>query len=233
MNFETISKKMKQFSKDTVTEIQKLNEVRQLNAGIHDEKKQLEVIYAAMGKKLWQQYKEAPLEGFEDEMRTIEEKYSKIDLLQDQIRRVKGVVLCPCCNTEMAATERFCSNCGSKMPEVISIPEEEAETLEGEVVEAKTASVENGSSETEEVQETVAENDSSEAATEKEYTFEDNSSEAETAKEDAAEDNSGNVTVEMTEGEAMTDEKASCEDDRNTACGRELDSQREESGTEK
>lgn len=183
MNFETISKKMKQFSKDTVTEIQKLNEVRQLNSGISEEKKQLELIYAAMGKKLWQQYKEAPLEGFEDEMRMIEEKYSKIDLLQDQIRRVRGVVLCPCCNTEMAATERFCSNCGSKMPEVISIPEEEAETLEGEVVEA------------------------------------------ETAKEDAAEDNSENVTVEMAEGEDMTDEKASCEEDRNTACGSELDSQ--------
>ena len=169
MDFEIISKKLKQFSKDTVTEVQKLNEVRQLNAGINDEKKQLELIYAAMGKKLWQQYKEAPLEGFEDEMRTIEEKYSKIDLLQDQIRRVKGVVLCPCCNTEMAATERFCSNCGSKMPEVISIPEEEAQVLEGEVVEAEAA---DDGSETEQTEAAVPEAENNEAETGEDQTSE-------------------------------------------------------------
>ena len=96
MNFEDISKKVKQFSKDTVTEVQKLNEVRQLNSRISDEKKQLNQVYMEMGKKLYQMYKEAPLDGFEEEMRTIEEKYSMIDLLQDQIRQVKGVVLCPC-----------------------------------------------------------------------------------------------------------------------------------------
>lgn len=172
MNFETISKKLKQFSKETVTEVQKLNEVRQLNAGISEEKKQLELIYAAMGKKLWQQYKEAPLEGFEDEMRTIEEKYSKIDLLQDQIRRVKGVVLCPCCNTEMAATERFCSNCGNKMPEVISIPQEEAEVLEGEVVEAADVTEAADSSEAEQTEAAAPEAENNEAETGEDQTSE-------------------------------------------------------------
>lgn len=181
MNFETISKKLKQFSKETVTEVQKLNEVRQLNAGISEEKKQLELIYAAMGKKLWQQYKEAPLEGFEDEMRTIEEKYSKIDLLQDQIRRVKGVVLCPCCNTEMAATERFCSNCGNKMPEVISIPKEEAEVLEGEVVEAEDVTEAADSSEAEQTEAAAPEAENNEAET---AAAEDNESDAASCKED-------------------------------------------------
>lgn len=181
MNFETISKKLKQFSKETVTEVQKLNEVRQLNAGISEEKKQLELIYAAMGKKLWQQYKEAPLEGFEDEMRTIEEKYSKIDLLQDQIRRVKGVVLCPCCNTEMAATERFCSNCGNKMPEVISIPKEEAEVLEGEVVEAEDVTEAADSSEAEQTEAVAPEAENNEAET---AAAEDNERDAASCKED-------------------------------------------------
>lgn len=181
MNFETISKKLKQFSKETVTEVQKLNEVRQFNAGISEEKKQLELIYAAMGKKLWQQYKEAPLEGFEDEMRTIEEKYSKIDLLQDQIRRVKGVVLCPCCNTEMAATERFCSNCGNKMPEVISIPKEEAEVLEGEVVEAEDVTEAADSSEAEQTEAVAPEAENNEAET---AAAEDNESDAASCKED-------------------------------------------------
>ena len=204
MDFEIISKKLKQFSKDTVTEVQKLNEVRQLNAGINDEKKQLELIYAAMGKKLWQQYKEAPLEGFEDEMRTIEEKYSKIDLLQDQIRRVKGVVLCPCCNTEMAATERFCSNCGNKMPEVISIPKEEAEILEGEVIEAADMTEAADSSEAEQTEAAAPEAENNEAET---AAAEDNESDAASSAEMA----------DCEAGEDQTSEKTVCEEVNRTS----------------
>lgn len=204
MNFETISKKLKQFSKETVTEVQKLNEVRQLNAGISEEKKQLELIYAAMGKKLWQQYKEAPLEGFEDEMRTIEEKYSKIDLLQDQIRRVKGVVLCPCCNTEMAATERFCSNCGNKMPEVISIPKEEAEILEGEVIEAADMTEAADSSEAEQTEAAAPEAENNEAET---AAAEDNESDAASSAEMA----------DCEAGEDQTSEKTVCEEVNRTS----------------
>lgn len=165
MNFEDISKKLKKFSKDTVAEVQKLNEVRQLNSRINEEKKKLNSIYAEMGKKLYNQYKEVPLDGFGDEIRTIEEKFSMIDLLQDQIRAVKGVVLCPCCNTEVSATERFCSNCGSKIPEVIRIEENETveEVLEGEVVteeaaeEAAEKAVENVEEADQEASETVEE----------------------------------------------------------------------------
>ena len=206
MNFEDISKKLKQFSKDTVTEVQKLNEVRQLNSRISDEKKQLNQVYMEMGKKLYQMYKEAPLDGFEEEMRTIEEKYSMIDLLQDQIRQVKGVVLCPCCNTEVAATERFCSNCGNKMPEVITA-QDEAEVLEGEVV-----TEEAGEEESEAADETVEETEASaetiedEAAEEAVETVEEA---AEAAEDEAAEENAETAEDEAVEETAEPEEKES------------------------
>lgn len=203
MNFEDISKKLKQFSKDTVTEVQKLNEVRQLNSRISDEKKQLNQIYMEMGKKLYQMYKEAPLDGFEEEMRTIEEKYSMIDLLQDQIRQVKGVVLCPCCNTEVAATERFCSNCGNKMPEVITA-QEEAEVLEGEVV-AEEAVEEESEAADETVEETV-ETVENEAAEETVETVEEA---AEAAEDEAAEENAETAEDEAVEETAEPEEKES------------------------
>lgn len=143
MKFDEISKKVMKFGKDTMTEVQKMNEVRQLNGRVNDEKKKLEKIYMEMGKKLYDLYKEAPLEGFEEEIHAIEERFSMIDLFQDQIRTVKGVALCPCCNMEVSAGERFCSNCGSRMPEVITIEEkDEAEVLEGEVVEAESETAE-------------------------------------------------------------------------------------------
>ena len=203
MNFEDISKKLKQFSKDTVTEVQKLNEVRQLNSRISDEKKQLNQVYMEMGKKLYQMYKEAPLDGFDEEMRSIEEKYSMIDLLQDQIRQVKGVVLCPCCNTEVAATERFCSNCGNKMPEVITA-QEEAEVLEGEVV-AEEAVEEESEAADETVEETV-ETVENEAAEETVETVEEA---AEAAEDEAAEENAETAEDEAVEETAEPEEKES------------------------
>lgn len=140
MDFEKISKKVMKISKDTVTEVQKMNEVRQLNAKVNEEKKLLNCLYMELGQKLYDKYKdvEIPLEGFESEFGKIEERYRAMDLLQDQIRAVKGVVLCPCCNMEVAVTERYCSNCGNKMPEVIKIEDktdEDAVVVESEVIE--------------------------------------------------------------------------------------------------
>lgn len=136
MNFEELSKKFKKIGKDTVTEVQKLNEIRQLNGRVNEEKKALNQIYMEMGKKLYELYKDAPLEGFEAEMQSVEEKFSMIDLLQDQIRGVKGVALCPNCNMEVGAGERFCSNCGEKMPEVIEIEEKEDDVIMEQAEEA-------------------------------------------------------------------------------------------------
>ena len=118
VNLEVWSKKLKKFGMDTMTEVQKMNEIRQLTSRVNEEKKKINAVYTEMGKKLYELYKEAPFEGFEAEFQSIEEKVTLIDLLQDQIRGVKGVVLCECCNTEVNAGERFCSNCGNRMPEV-------------------------------------------------------------------------------------------------------------------
>ena len=140
MDFEELGKKLKKFSQDTVTEVQKMNEVRQLNGKISDEKKLLNRLYLEMGQKLYDTYKDAelPLEEFDGDFRKIRERYVAIDLLQEKIRNVKGVVLCPCCNMEVAAGDRYCTNCGNKMPETVKLEEttdEDAVEVESTVVE--------------------------------------------------------------------------------------------------
>ena len=140
MDFEELGRKLKKFSQDTMTEVQKMNEVRQLNGKISDEKKLLNRLYLEMGKKLYDTYKDAelPLDGFDSDFRKVRERYAAIDLLQDKIRKVKGVVLCPCCNMEVAVGERYCTNCGNKMPETVKIEEttdEDAVEVESTVVE--------------------------------------------------------------------------------------------------
>ena len=147
MDFEELGKKLKKFSQDTMTEVQKMNEVRQLNGKISDEKKLLNRLYLEMGQKLYDTYKdvELPLEEFDGDFRKIRERYVAIDLLQEKIRNVKGVVLCPCCNMEVAAGDRYCTNCGNKMPETVKLEEtsdEDAVVVESTVVEPEAESEE-------------------------------------------------------------------------------------------
>ncbi len=147
MNFEVFGKKVKQFGKDTVEEVQKMNEVRQLNNKVSDTKKQINNLYTEIGKKLYEQYKEAPFSGFETEIETINEKSDLIEELKEQIRKVKGVVLCPCCNMEVGEKERFCSNCGNKMPEVVNPDEADEDAIvvdSVDVTEAQSAEKSDG-----------------------------------------------------------------------------------------
>ena len=167
MDFEELGKKLKKFSQDTVTEVQKMNEVRQLNGKISDEKKLLNRLYLEMGQKLYDTYKdvELPLEEFD--FRKIRERYVAIDLLQEKIRNVKGVVLCPCCNMEVAAGDRYCTNCGNKMPETVKLEETtdedavevESTVVEPEAAEAETESADKAEETCEAAKQTIAEDE--------------------------------------------------------------------------
>lgn len=183
MNFEDLGRKVKKFSRSTMEEVQKMNEVRQLNGKVNEAQKQIRSLYSEMGKKLYEQYKEEALVGFEAEIHAISDKFVRIEELKEQIRQVKGVVLCPCCNMEVSATERFCSNCGNKMPEVFEIVDDDEEVdaviVDSEDVtdkeETEKTAEEAGTSEAEKVTE-----EAQESATEAEKA-------AEEAKESAAE----------------------------------------------
>ena len=196
MNFEEISKKVKKFSKDTMVEVQKMNEVRQLNSKVNEEKRYLNKLYLDMGKKLYDKYKDADTapEGFEAEFRKITERYSVMDLLQDEIRQVKGVVLCPCCNMEVAATERFCSNCGNRMPEPVKIEGKE----DGEVID----SVDGKEANTEEAAETVVDveaEDVTESSVQEDTSKEEGDAEAVEEAAEAESDAKADVTEKIVE----------------------------------
>ena len=169
MDFEELGKKLKKFSQDTMTEVQKMNEVRQLNGKISDEKKLLNRLYLEMGQMLYDTYKdvELPLEEFDSDFRKIRERYVAIDLLQEKIRNVKGVVLCPCCNMEVAAGDRYCTNCGNKMPETVKLEETtdedavevESTVVEPEAAEAETESADKAEETCEAAKQTIAEDE--------------------------------------------------------------------------
>ncbi len=128
MDFNDITKKItekaKKLGKDTAEEVQKLNRIRQLNGKVSDAKKQIEGVYSEIGKKFYELHKDYIPEGFEELINTINEKTAEIEQLKEQLRQVKGVVLCPGCSMEVSGDERFCPNCGFKLPEVVEVADE-------------------------------------------------------------------------------------------------------------
>ena len=95
-----------------------------------------------------------------------------IEELKEQIRKVKGVVLCPCCNMEVGEKERFCSNCGNKMPEVVNPDETDENAIvvdSVDVTEAESAEKSDGAAvhdTTEETMEAEAVEEAAETAEE-------------------------------------------------------------------
>ncbi len=121
---QKFTEKVKKLGKDTADEVQKLNKIRQLNGKVNDAKKQIENVYSEIGKKFYELHKDYIPEGFEELIKTINEKAAEIEELKGQLRDVKGVVLCTSCNMEVSGDERFCPNCGSKMPEPVEVADE-------------------------------------------------------------------------------------------------------------
>ncbi len=124
---QKFTEKVKKLGKDTADEVQKLNKIRQLNGKISDAKKKIESVYSEIGKKFYELHKDYIPEGFEELIETINGKTAEIEELKGQLREVKGVVLCTSCNMEVSGDERFCPNCGSKMPEPVEVADEEDE----------------------------------------------------------------------------------------------------------
>ncbi len=119
MNVSKVSSKVKQARDSTVSSLQKTNKILQLNSHIHREEKKINNMYTEMGKKLYDLYKENALEEFEAEFQAIGAAYARMNDLQVQLRDVRGVRVCPSCKSEVDAAERFCPNCGCKMPDVM------------------------------------------------------------------------------------------------------------------
>ncbi len=141
MTFDDFGTRMKKVRDDTVEGLQKANKVRQLNSSIHAEEKKVDRLYKDMGKKLYELYKDNALSEFEPEFESLAASFAMMDELQEQVRGVRGVQVCPNCKNEVSATERFCPNCGYKLPQQEMTdeeePEEEADTKEENAVAAE------------------------------------------------------------------------------------------------
>ncbi|MBR4223407.1 MAG: zinc ribbon domain-containing protein [Oscillospiraceae bacterium] len=99
------------------------------------EKKALEMIYTEIGKAYYEAYKDEPVEEVAALVSEATIKAAEIAAIEDQIRTIKGVYVCPNCGADIPLEYDFCGKCGTKAerPEPAPVAEAEAEVKEDTV----------------------------------------------------------------------------------------------------
>ncbi|MBQ7990682.1 MAG: zinc ribbon domain-containing protein [Oscillospiraceae bacterium] len=91
------------------------------------EKKALDIIFTELGKAYYEEYKEAPSEELAALVSEATIKSTEIAALEDQIRTIKGVYVCPNCGADIPLEYDFCGKCGTKVERPAPPAEETAE----------------------------------------------------------------------------------------------------------
>ena len=140
-SLESLGKKLARLGQDTKSSVQKLGENYQLNSRISDEKKALEKAFAEIGEAVFNADPDNAPEGLEEVFELVKQSKEAIADLEGQIQKLKtkdkekDAVVCPECGKEAADGEKFCSACGTKLPEAVEKAADEVEEVVSDLAE--------------------------------------------------------------------------------------------------
>lgn len=133
--WDNLSKKASEAADKVAQQAKVISETAKLNSAVSEEERKINTNYSEIGKLYVSLHKDDCEEAFAAMIAAIAESEAKIAEYKEQIKVVKGVVVCEKCNAEMPRGTAFCSACGAPMPKV------EEEVAEGEDVVDTTAEV--------------------------------------------------------------------------------------------
>ena len=100
------------------------------NVKISTEERALNELYCEIGKKYYENNSENPCcDAMKELFDKVADKTKEIEALKNQVRQIKGVVMCEKCGAEVGLENDFCGKCGAKLvkpePVIEEIPAEE------------------------------------------------------------------------------------------------------------
>lgn len=126
---ETISEK----SKDVAKKAKEVAEIASLNNKISNQEKNIKKIYADIGQKIYEKYKNDSSNEFYEECKIVTEAFDEISKIKSEIQLLKNYKICSHCGAQVPVDASFCSKCGSKIEK--SNSEKEAQNKEAKVSE--------------------------------------------------------------------------------------------------
>ena len=140
--WDNLSKKASEAADKVAQQAKVISETAKLNGAVSEEERKINTNYSEIGKLYVSLHKDDCEEAFAAMIAAIAESEAKIAEYKEQIKTVKGVVVCEKCNAEMPRGTAFCSACGTAMPKVeeeVVVESEEVVDTTAEVVEEVVA----------------------------------------------------------------------------------------------
>mgnify|MGYP000945981940 CR=1 FL=1 len=90
--FDELGKKISDASQDVMQKGKEMADTAKFNSMIHDEEKKITAVYSKIGKKYFEDFKNAPAEGFKDFVDEIHAAQAKIAEIQEKLKALKDDV---------------------------------------------------------------------------------------------------------------------------------------------
>lgn len=117
--------------KDVYSKTRDMGEIVKLNAAITEQNSQLDRLYQALGREVWQDddFREVIVKVFPDLSDSIKGCLSRISEYQARIKELKRITKCPACGAENTQDAVFCSGCGRRLAGVENAEDEKGTAL--------------------------------------------------------------------------------------------------------
>ena len=107
--------KIQRTGKEFVSTVKDMTDTGSTKIKINELERQIEKIYAIIGKKYVSINANNPDDEFSSEIKEINSLRDKILVLKKQINDINNITICPSCNNECDKSSVFCPHCGSKL----------------------------------------------------------------------------------------------------------------------
>ena len=105
--------------RDVSQKAKEVSEVAKLKMDIHTKEDFIEKQFASLGRAYYEANKENVSEADAEQFAVIKEAFEEIERMKQQVLDIQGVVQCPNCGKKVPADNSFCSDCGTKLEEVV------------------------------------------------------------------------------------------------------------------
>lgn len=128
--FDSIGKKITETSQDAIQKTKELTEIAKINTCISEEEKNIEQSKKIIGELVYENFRtkteEEIAEGIKsdaiknweaitNEICKCMSSEKNIQLLNEKIKKLKGIDKCPACGNEVPYDAAFCNHCGNKL----------------------------------------------------------------------------------------------------------------------
>ena len=105
--------------RDVSQKAKEVSEVAKLKMDIHTKEDFVEKQFAILGRAYYEANKDNASEKDAAQFRVIGEAIEEIKRMNQQVLDIQGVIQCPNCGKKLPIGTSFCSDCGTKMDQII------------------------------------------------------------------------------------------------------------------